>query len=74
MNNKRLIIALGVIGASYAFWRFYLKGKLADKKATKALNDRAMFDANREIIAQTLPQDFTTTGNDTIDIDFQNIG
>jgi hypothetical protein len=49
MNNKRLLIALGVIGASYAFWRFYLKDKLADKKATKAINDRAMFDANREL-------------------------
>ena len=73
MNNKRLIIALGVIGVSYAFWRFYLKGKLADKKATKALNDRAMFDANRELIAQSLPQE-TTPGNDTIDIGFENIG
>ena len=73
MNNKRLLIALGVIGASYAFWRFYLKDKLAEKKATKALNDRVLFDANRELIAQTLPQD-PGSANNTIDIDFENIG
>jgi len=72
MNNKRLLIALGVIGVSYGFWRFFLKDKLAEKKATKALNDRTLFDQNRELIAQTLPQELP--GNDTIDIDFENIG
>ena len=72
MNNKRLLIALGVIGVSYGFWRFFLKDKLAEKKATKALNDRTLFDQNRELIAQTLPQELP--GNDTIDVDYENIG
>lgn len=72
MNNKRLLIAFGIIGVSYGFWRFYLKDKLAEKKATKALKDRTLFDQNRELIAQTLPQELP--GNDTIDIDFENIG
>jgi hypothetical protein len=71
MNNKKLLIGLGVVAATYAFWRFYLKGKLADKQATKSLNDRAMFDANRELIAQSLPQ---AQNNETLDIDFENIG
>jgi hypothetical protein len=70
MNNKRLIIGLGVIAASYAFWRFYLKDKLAEKKATKAINDRALFDVNRELIAQSLPQE---QPNETFDVEFNEV-
>jgi hypothetical protein len=72
MNNKRLIIALGVIGGLYGFWRFYLKDKIAEKQAKKAMDDRKAFDANRELIAQSLPQE--NPFNNTIDIDFQNVG
>ena len=72
MNNKRLLITLGIIGGVYSFWRFYLKDKIAEKKAIKAVNDRKQFDANRELIAQTLPQE--APFNNTIDIDFENIG
>lgn len=72
MNNKRLLITLGIIGGIYGIWKFYLKDKIAEKKAAKAVNDRKEFDANRELIAQTLPQE--APFNNTIDIDYQNIG
>jgi hypothetical protein len=72
MNNKKLLIALGVIGGVYAVWRFVIKDKLAEKQAKKALDNRKLFDANRELIAQSIPQE--TPGTNTIDIDFENIG
>jgi hypothetical protein len=71
MNNKRLLITLGIIGGIYGVWRFFLKDKIAEKKALKAINDRKMFDTNREIIAQSLPQE--QPFNNTIDVEFENI-
>ena len=72
MNNKKLLIALGVIGGVYAVWRFVIKDKLAEKQAKKALNNRKLFEANRDLIAQSIPQEIP--GNDTIDINFENVG
>lgn len=70
--NKRVLITLGVIGGVYALWRFVIKDKLAEKQAKKALDNRILFDANRELIAQSIPQE--TPENETIDINFENIG
>ena len=70
--NKRVLITLGLIGGTYALWRFVIKDKLAEKQAKKAIDNRILFDANRELIAQSIPQE--TPGNETIAIDFQNIG
>jgi hypothetical protein len=72
MNNKRLLITLGILGGIYGVWRFYLKDKIAEKKALKAVDERKTFDANREIIAQSLPQE--NPFNNTIDVEFENIG
>lgn len=72
MKNKNLWIAAGLIGGVYAIWRFVIKDKIAEKQATKSLNNRILFDANRELIAQTIPQEIPGE-NEIIDIDFENI-
>lgn len=64
MNYKRILIGFGIAGGLYAVWRFVIKPQLAEKEAKKMIDDYNFFDQQRELIAQSLPQENESTENE----------
>ena len=60
MNTKRILTGFAIAGGLYAIWRFVIKPQLAESEAKKLIADYEIFDTQREIIAQALPQDTQT--------------
>ena len=56
-NSTKILIGLAVAGGVYALWRFVIKDKLAERKAQVLINNFDEFEAQRDLIANSLPQE-----------------
>lgn len=60
-NSTKILIGLAVAGGVYAIWRFVIKDKLAERKAQVLINNLDEFEQQRELIANSLPQETEAT-------------
>jgi hypothetical protein len=60
-NSTKILIGLAVAGGAYALWRFFIKDKLAERKAKLLINNYDEFEAQRDLIANSLPQETEST-------------
>ena len=60
-NSTKILIGLAVAGGVYALWRFVIKDKLAERKAKLLINNYDEFEAERDLIANSLPQETEST-------------
>jgi|1048.fasta_scaffold06457_3 hypothetical protein len=60
-NSTKILIGLAVAGTAYAVWRFVIKDKLAARKAKLLVDNYDQFEDQRELIANSLPQETETT-------------
>jgi hypothetical protein len=60
-NSTKILIGLAVAGTAYAVWRFVIKDKLAERKAQVLINNFDEFEQQRELIANSLPQETEVT-------------
>jgi hypothetical protein len=60
-NSTKILIGLAVAGGVYALWRFVIKDKLAERKAQVLINNFDEFEQQRELIANSLPQETEAT-------------
>ena len=60
-NSTKILIGLAVAGTAYAVWRFVIKDKLAERKAQVLINNFDEFEQQRELIANSLPQETEAT-------------
>ena len=60
-NSTKILIGLAVAGGVYAVWRFVIKDKLAERKAQVLINNFDEFEQERELIANSLPQETEVT-------------
>jgi hypothetical protein len=60
-NSTKILIGLAVAGGAYTLWRFVIKDKLADRKAKLLINNYDEFEAERDLIANSLPQETEST-------------
>ena len=60
-NSTKILIGLAVAGTAYAVWRFVIKDKLAERKAQVLINNFDEFEQERELIANSLPQETEVT-------------
>lgn len=55
MKNKNYLL-LAIAGATYLAWKFVIKPNIAKKKSEEAKKNYDLFDSQRELIANALPQ------------------
>lgn len=60
-NSTKILIGLAVAGGVYAVWRFVIKDKLAERKAQVLINNFDEFEQQRDLIANSLPQETEIT-------------
>jgi hypothetical protein len=60
-NSTKILIGLAVAGGAYALWRFVIKDKLAERKAKLIIDNYDQFEAERDLIANSLPQETEST-------------
>jgi hypothetical protein len=60
-NSTKILIGLAFAGSAYALWRFVIKDKLAARKAKVLVDNYDKFEDQRELIANSLPQETEAT-------------